>query len=68
MNSVGEFQSARDYLNDSARFGGLLEGYRPREAQLRMADAVAEAEQDVDGLVPVRDIGDPIPVRENDAT
>ncbi|HBU66227.1 MAG TPA: helicase, partial [Alcanivorax sp.] len=43
MNSVGEFQSARDYLNDSARFGGLLEGYRPREAQLRMADAVAEA-------------------------
>ena len=43
MNSVGEFQSARDYLNDSARFGGLLEGYRPREAQLRMADAVASA-------------------------
>ena len=33
-----------------------------------LADAVAEAEQDVDGLVPVRDIGDPIPVRENDAT
>lgn len=35
--------SARDYLNDSDRFGRLLEGYRPREAQLLMADAVAQA-------------------------
>lgn len=35
--------SARDYLNDSDRFGRLLDGYRPREAQLRMADAVADA-------------------------
>tara|TARA_R110001606_G_scaffold145003_1_gene284428 strand:- start:3016 stop:4941 length:1926 start_codon:yes stop_codon:yes gene_type:complete len=35
--------SARDYLNDSDRFGRLLEGYRPREAQLLMADAVAKA-------------------------
>ncbi len=43
VNRVREYQSARDHLNDSARFGGLLEGYRPREAQLRMADAVAEA-------------------------
>lgn len=34
--------SARDYLNDSDRFGRLLEGYRPREAQLLMADAVAQ--------------------------
>ncbi|HCE40808.1 ATP-dependent helicase [Alcanivorax sp. 521-1] len=35
--------SARDYLNDIDRFGRLLDGYRPREPQLRMADAVAEA-------------------------
>lgn len=35
--------SARDYLNDSDRFGRLLDGYRPREAQLRMADAVDQA-------------------------
>ncbi len=35
--------SARDYLNDIDRFGRLLHGYRPREPQLRMADAVAEA-------------------------
>lgn len=43
--------SARDYLNDSDRFGRLLDGYRPREPQLHMADAVSETLADGEALL-----------------